>query len=61
MLVVVGASYGTLSEVAYGLHFSKPVIGLAGAPGVEVVVHAKDVGEAAALLAECMLMAVKAS
>lgn len=42
-LIAVGGSYGTLSEIAYGLHFSKPVIGLAGAhaiEGVEIVADA---------------------
>lgn len=34
VLVAVGGSYGTLSEVAYGLHFGKPVIGCEGAPDV---------------------------
>src|SRR5438132_10804598 len=33
-LVVVGDSYGTLSEVALGLQFGKPVLGLAGAPAI---------------------------
>lgn len=42
VLIAVGGSYGTLSEVAYGLHFSKPVIGLAGAADVEGVVHMND-------------------
>ncbi|MDO7734229.1 MAG: TIGR00725 family protein [Planktomarina temperata] len=42
VLVAVGGSYGTLSEVAYGLHFSKPVIGLAGAADVDGVVHMND-------------------
>lgn len=35
VLIAVGGSYGTLTEIAYGLHFSKPVIGLLGAPEVE--------------------------
>lgn len=45
VLIAVGGSYGTLSEIAYGLHFSKPVIGLAGAPevdGLERVDHPQD-------------------
>lgn len=61
VLVAVGGSYGTLSEVAYGLHFSKPVIGLAGAPEVEGVIHAASVGEAVALVAEHMLTTVRVS
>lgn len=38
VLVAVGGSYGTLTEVAYGLHFAKPVIGIEDppeAPGLE--------------------------
>lgn len=42
VLIAVGGSYGTLSEVAYGLHFSKPVIGLEGAADVEGVEHVED-------------------
>lgn len=39
VLIAVGGSYGTLSEVAYGLHFDKPVIGLEAAPDVPGVTH----------------------
>lgn len=46
VLIAVGGSYGTLSEVAYGLHFGKAVIGLSGAPDVEGVWHAGSVGAA---------------
>ncbi|MEO1702786.1 MAG: TIGR00725 family protein [Pseudomonadota bacterium] len=42
VLIAVGGSYGTLSEVAYGLHFSKPVIGLESAPNVQGVIHVED-------------------
>ncbi len=38
-LVAVGGEYGTLSEVAFGLHFDKPVFGLCGAPDVPGVRH----------------------
>jgi uncharacterized protein (TIGR00725 family) len=38
-LVCIGNSYGTLSEVALGLQFGRPVIGLCGAPQVEGVRH----------------------
>lgn len=41
-LVCVGDSYGTLSEVALGLQFGRPVIGLCGAPQVEGVHHLAD-------------------
>ncbi|WP_319775302.1 TIGR00725 family protein [Breoghania sp.] len=61
VLVAVGNSYGTLSEVAYGLHFSKPVIGLEGAANVDGVQHAASVDEAVELVAEHMLQSAKLS
>ena len=36
-LVAVGGEYGTLSEMAFGLHFDKPVFTLEGAPNVDGV------------------------
>ena len=42
-LVAVGGLYGTVTEVAYGLHFGKPVFGLAGAPQVEGVRRLDDI------------------
>ncbi len=44
-LVAIGDSFGTLSEVALGRQFGKPVIGLEGAArveGVEHLAHARD-------------------
>jgi uncharacterized protein (TIGR00725 family) len=38
-LVAIGDSYGTLSEVALGLQFGRPVIGLCGAARVHGVRH----------------------
>jgi uncharacterized protein (TIGR00725 family) len=38
-LVAIGDSYGTLSEVALGLHFGRPVIGLCGAAQLAGVRH----------------------
>lgn len=46
VLIAVGGSYGTLSEVAYGLHFGKAVIGLEDAPQVAGVRHASNVADA---------------
>lgn len=46
VLVAVGGSYGTLSEVAYGLHFSKPVIGVERAATIEGVLQVKDAASA---------------
>ncbi len=47
-LVAIGNSYGTLSEVALGLQFGKPVFGLAGAARIAGVRRVRTV---AALLA----------
>lgn len=55
VLVAVGGSYGTLSEVAYGLHFSKSVIGVEGAADVEGVLHAKTAEKAVDLALEALL------
>jgi uncharacterized protein (TIGR00725 family) len=54
-LIAVGGEYGTLSEVAFGLHFSKPVIGLCGAPEVAGVHHCRSVEEALTVLAQAIL------
>ena len=60
VLVAVGGSYGTLSEVAYGLHFSKPVIGLDGAPNVDGVQNVDGVESAvAAVLNELILASTR--
>jgi uncharacterized protein (TIGR00725 family) len=53
-LVVIGNSYGTLSEVALGLQFGRPVIGLFGAAqiaGVRQVSGVEDAVEAVASVA----------
>nr|WP_306268884.1 TIGR00725 family protein [Pararhizobium sp. IMCC3301] len=52
VLIAVGGSYGTLSEIAYGLHFSKLVIGLDGAHEIEGLVVAQSAHEAMVRLAE---------
>ena len=36
-LIAVGGEYGTLSEMAFGLHFDKPVFTMEGAPNVDGV------------------------
>lgn len=54
VLIAIGGSYGTLSEVAYGLHFSKPVIGLEGAPAVDGVRQASCVDSALDLAAAAL-------
>lgn len=54
-LIAVGGSFGTLTEVAYGRHFGKPVIGLAGAPVVDGVVEVASVDAALSTLASALL------
>ena len=54
-LVVVGDSFGTLSEVALGRQFGKRVIGLEGAARVEGVEHVESVERALDEVARCAL------
>ncbi len=54
-LVAIGDSLGTLSEVALGLHFGKPVLGLEGAAQVEGVRHQKDAEAAIDQVARAVL------
>ncbi len=54
-LVAIGDSYGTLSEVALGLQFGKPVIGIEGAARVEGVRHVATTDDALALVAGVVL------
>jgi hypothetical protein len=42
-LIAVGGGYGTLSEIALGLQFEKPVFGIEDAPQVDGVISYKDV------------------
>lgn len=54
-LVAVGGEYGTLSEVAFGLHFEKPVFGLCGGPDVPGVRHYDSVAGVMDALAGALL------
>ncbi len=54
-LVAVGDSYGTLSEVALGLHFGRPVLGLCGAADVPGVQHVANVDAAIDMVARLAL------
>jgi uncharacterized protein (TIGR00725 family) len=54
-LIAIGDSFGTLSEVAFGRHFGKRVVGLQGAAQVEGVMH---VGDVEAALREVALVAL---
>ncbi|MEO8505996.1 MAG: hypothetical protein ABI593_00025 [Betaproteobacteria bacterium] len=54
-LIAIGDSFGTLSEVALGRQFGKPVIGLEGAAQVDGVVHAGSPQEAVTIVAKAVL------
>ena len=54
-MVAVDGSYGTIAEIAYALHFGRPVFGLAEAPAVEGVRHVPDVPSAIAALLPVLL------
>ena len=54
-LVAVGGQYGTLSEIAFGLHFDKPVFGLADAPDLPDIRKAESVEEVCRRLADYLL------
>ncbi len=54
-LVAVGGGHGTLSEVAFGLQFAKPVFGLAGAPAVAGVRALESAEQAVAAVARVLL------
>lgn len=54
-LVAVGGEYGTLSEVAFGLHFDKPVFGLCNAPDVPGVRQMPSVAAVMDGLAQALL------
>jgi uncharacterized protein (TIGR00725 family) len=54
-LVAIGNSYGTLSEVALGLHFGKRVFGIAGAAEIGGVLHCHGVEEVIRAVAHTLL------
>ncbi|MEM8663258.1 MAG: TIGR00725 family protein [Pseudomonadota bacterium] len=54
-LVAVGGQYGTITEVAYGLHFNRPVFGLSGAPDIDGVRHMESVDKVVDALAPIIL------
>ena len=60
-LIAIGGSYGTLSEVAYGLHFDKPVFGLAGAPEIQGLVPVATPEEIMRPLARYLIFGAKPS
>lgn len=54
-LVAVGGGHGTVSEIALGLKFERPVFGLGGAPRLSGVLGLADVGEACQAVARVLL------
>ncbi|GGK45565.1 SLOG cluster 4 domain-containing protein [Salinarimonas ramus] len=54
-LVAVGGGYGTLSEMAFGLHFDRLVLALEDAPAVEGAIRCADVEEVCERLARRFL------
>jgi uncharacterized protein (TIGR00725 family) len=54
-LIAIGDSYGTLSEIALGLHFGKTVFGIAGAPRIAGVRHLAEVDEVTDAVARAVL------
>lgn len=54
-LVAIGGSYGTLSEVAFGMQYGKRVFGLEGAPHVDGVEHMPTVEAAIGAVARVVL------
>ena len=54
-LVALGGGYGTLSEIAYGLQFGRPVFALEGAPEVDGAVPLGSVGAASEAVARVLL------
>lgn len=54
-LVAIGGGYGTLTEMAYGLHFNRPVLSLGKVPFVEGAVGCDTPAEAIARIARHLL------
>lgn len=54
-LVAVGGGYGTLTEMAYGLHYNKPVFAILDAPSVEGVVYCNDLNAIVAHVLSALL------
>ncbi|MGB3423075.1 MAG: TIGR00725 family protein [Castellaniella sp.] len=55
VLIAVGGGYGTMSEIAFGLHFDHKVLSLGDAPKMPGVIPCASVEEAMRLTAEHLL------
>lgn len=54
-LIAIGGGYGTISEIAFGLQFEKPVFGLVGPPAIPGLVSCPTPEEAADRVARVVL------
>ncbi|MDJ0611230.1 MAG: TIGR00725 family protein [Kiloniellales bacterium] len=54
-LIAIGGGTGTLSEIAFGLQFGRPVYGLCGAPAIEGVAMRADWPEVEVALCRLVL------
>lgn len=59
ILIAIGGGHGTLSEMALGLHFNRPVLALGNTPPVDGATLCQDAGEALARLAGYILRGQK--
>lgn len=57
ILIAIGGGHGTLSEMALGLHFNRPVLALGNAPTVEGATLCRTPDEALARVADYILAA----
>ncbi len=55
LLIAIGGGHGTLSEMALGLHFNRPVLALGNAPHVDGAIRCADEDEALARMAAHIL------
>ncbi|MGI6246199.1 MAG: TIGR00725 family protein [Pseudochelatococcus sp.] len=55
VLVAIGGGYGTLTEMAYGLHFDRPVLALGDAPFVPGVLACETPADVIAHIAQHLL------
>ena len=59
ILIAIGGGHGTLSEMALGLHFNRPVLALGNTPPVDGATLCQDAGEALARMAGYILRSQK--
>ncbi|MEZ5783740.1 MAG: TIGR00725 family protein [Rhizobiaceae bacterium] len=55
ILIAIGGGHGTLSEMALGLHFNRPVLSLGNAPAVDGATLCQDADDALSRMAEHIL------